>query len=490
MAEQKRFAGMATRSELRAANNLGVTFNSTKMSQKKLRRPEFEILDAYYESRQYNHLPPWDKSQGENAAEHVPIRQRRPRLQFAYAKVLCSRLASKLVGSRTFPQFKIEDDPDTEEYLRLIKKKSGLASMIMEPVKRMLAVGSSLVRFSIVNGQFKLSYYMAKWCFPEFDTNGNLEFCKIQYCYDDEADRDEKNRPKKKWYRMDLGKQKDILYDNPEYQQDSEPAFTVVAVADHNLGFVQAEWFKTGDVPNSIDGYSLIQDITDFIDELNYSLSQSSNAIQYNQDPQLALKGMDEDEMDKLIRSSAKAWNLGREGSAEFLEAGMNGVTAASELRDKIRTSIQDLTRVVMLDPEKIVGSAQSAKAMEVLHGPLVELIDELRPQLEKHLTALILKMAFTNFIAASRGMEVPIPIPPGYAPLSLDISTTWPEVFAPTMQDLQQKVSIATSVAAGNIISRETMTKWLAKEFGVENIEEEIAKIAAQPTLNPFGSF
>ena len=488
MAEHKRFAGIGGRSELKAANNLGVLSIKGKEA-KKYRKPELEALDKYYESRQYNHLPDWDKS-AESPDEHIPVRKRKPRIQYAYAKTLCNQLAAKLVGRRTFPNLKIEDDPDTEEYLRLIKKTSGLNYKMIEPVRRMLASGSSLVRFSIVEGQWKLQYFMSKWCYPEFDKANGLESVRIQYCYDDEADRDYRNMPKKKWYRMDLGKQADVLYDNPEYTEGGEPVFKVVAKADHGLGFVQAEWIKTGDVNNSIDGFSLIKDVTDFIDELNYSLSQSSVAISYNQDPQLAISGIDEDEMEKLIRSSMKAWNLGREGEANFLEAGMNGVTAANELRDRMQQNMADITRVIMLDPEKIVGSAQSAKAMEVLHGPLVELVEELRPQLESHIKSLVLKMAFTNLVVDSRGGPAPVPIPPGYQPQSLDISMTWPDIFPPTMQDLQQKVAVATSAAAGNIISRETMTKWLAKEFGVENIEEEIAKIAAQPVINPFGGF
>lgn len=490
MAETKRFLGLSSRAELRAANNLGTIMSSTKNQMKKLRKPELELFDAYYESRQYDSLAPWDTT-NEADGSYVPVRKRKPRLQYSYAKVLCSRLASKLVGTRTFPSFNVELDPDTQEYLRLVIKTSGLKAKIVEPVRRALAAGSSLVRFSIVNGQWKIQHFLAKWCFPEFDNLGNLEFVKIQYVYDDENDRDQKNQPKKKWFRMDLGKFADTLYDNPEYKQDVDnPVFTPVATANHELGFVQGEWIKTSEVPNSADGYSVICDIMDFIDELNYSLSQSSTAIQYNQDPQLTIKGMDEDEMEKLIRSSMKAWNLGREGEAGFLEAGMSGVEAANEFRDKIRSNVQDITRVILLDPEKIVGSAQSAKAMEVLHGPMVELIEELRPQMEKHLTNLVLKMAMTNLIIDSRGGEAPIPIPPGYKPQSLDITVGWPEIFAPTMQDLQQKVSIAVSAASGNLISRETMTKWLAKEFNVENIEEELAKIAAQPVINPFGGF
>lgn len=488
MAETRRFAGLVTRSELRAANNLGVVYAGSSLKQK-FRRPELDLFDAYYEGRAYVGLPPWDQAQFSDG-QYVPIRQRCPRIQYEFAKVLSSRLASKLVGSRTFPLLKIEEDPDTEAYLQAISQSGRLKAYLIEPVRRMIVAGSSFVRFYVVEGQFKVQSYLSKWCYPEFDNAGNLESIRIQYVYEDEADRDSQGKPKKKWFKLELGKFKDIKYDNPEFNGDSDPRFKVVSSVPHNLGFVQGEWLRTSEKTNSVDGDSLIEPVLGFIDELNYSLSQSSTAVQYNQDPQLALTKMDEEDVDKLIRSSAKAWNLGKEGEASFIEASMTGVEKALELRDKVRMSIQDVTRIIMLDPEKIVGNAQSAKAMEVLHGPMVELIEELRPMLEKSITSLIVKMSLANLMLNEEGAPTPVMIPDGYEPLSMNVIVQWPEIFPMTMQDLQQKVAIANSVASANIISRETMMKWLAKDFGVENIEEELAKIAAQPVINPFGGF
>jgi hypothetical protein len=487
MAETRRFAGLASRSELRAANNLGVIYAGTNLKQK-YRKKELELYDSYYERRQYVGLVPWDQQNDDGT--YTPVRERCPRVQYSFAQVLASRLGSKLVGSRTFPLVKVEDDPDTEAYFQAIIKASRLKAYIIEPIRRMLIAGSSFIRFYVVDGQFKLQGYLSKWCYPEFDSAGNLDSIRIQYVYEDEADLDEKGKPKKKWYRLDLGKTSDVLYDNPEFNGETEPKFKVVSTANHNLGFVQGEWLKSSEKNNSIDGDSLIEPVLGFIDELNYSLSQSSQAVQYNQDPQLAINAMDEDEVEKLIRSATKAWNLGKEGEAKFLEAGMSGVEAADTLRDKMRLAVQDVTRIILLDPEKIIGSAQSGKAMEILHGPMIELIEELRPMLEKYLSALVLKMAVTNLMLVESGALAPVMIPDGYAPQSLDITISWPEIFPPTMEDLRTKVSIATQVSSANIISRETAMKWVAKDFGVENIEEELAKIAAQPVINPFGGF
>lgn len=488
MAETRRFAGVATRTQLAAANNLSIVL-SKQTARTKYRNPALEIYDSYYEGRQYAGMTPWLQSLS-NDNQYIPVRQRAPLINYKLGQIIVMRLAAKLMGSRTRPEIRVEDDPNTEAFIKAILQTSRLYSNILEPIRRELASGSVLVRFAIVNGQYKIEHFLGKWCYPEFDDIGNLTACRIKYIYEDEQDLDSQKNPKKKWFQMDLGQFVDIMYDNPEAKDQSEPVFQEIERVQHDLGFVQAEWMKPNEKQDTFDGDSLIEPIMGFIDELNYSLSQSSNAVSYNQDPQLAIKNMDEEELETLIRSTTKAWNLGKEGEAAFLEASLEGVKTAMDLRDKMKIGVQDLTRVVMLDPEKIVGSAQSAKAMEVLHGPMVELVEELRPQLEKHLQSLILKMAMATLLMNSRGDIVPIEIPVGYVPKSATLTFVWPPIFPLTMQDLQQKVSIASSATGANLISRETATKWLAKDFGVENIDEELAKIAAQPILNPFGGF
>lgn len=102
--------------------------------------------------------------------------------------------------------------------------------------------------------------------------------------------------------------------------------------------------------------------------------------------------------MDQLIRSSVKAWNLGKEGKAEFLESSLNGVETAEKFRGNVILNIQHIARVIFLDPEKTVEHAQSGRAMEVLHGPLVELVEELQPMVERTIINLILKNDVDDF--------------------------------------------------------------------------------------------
>lgn len=492
MADRK-WAGMMSRSEKRIQNTLGVIAAENVGKVRLYRRDILETYDKYYENRQYDGKMDWDvaaRLSCEDNGQFISIRDRKPRVVFAFARVLCSRLASKLVGSETFPTLIVEDDPESQMFFQLVSKLAMLQARLLEPMRRCLSSGAVFVRFNFVEGSLKLEHFNSKYCYPEFAPNGELSSIRIQYVYESPDERDTNGNPLKRWYKLELGSLTDILFDNPPYKEGAQPVFEEKESVTHGLGYVQGQWFRTSEDKHYPDGYSVIGDILGFVDSINYSLSQSDQAVAYNQEPQLVLNGLETEEMDHMIRSSTKAWHLGKEGTAEFLENSMTGVEAANELRDKMRLGIQDIARVVLMDPEKMVAHAQSGKALEILHAPMVELITELRPMIEGQMRDLIMKIALTVLNLMQQGIDTGMTIPPGWTPKSLNLTFQWPPIFPMTMMDLQQKVAVASSATGASIISRETATRWLAKDFGILDVEEEIAKVAAQPVINPFGAF
>jgi hypothetical protein len=488
--KQKRWGSSLSRTAKRVANNLGIIDKTDSGPRVQLHRSDkLNTLQAYYENRQYNSLAPWEPKCGD---DYVKVRQRKPRIIVPFAKTLSSRIASKLVSKANFPTLKIEDDPEATEFFKAVMKAANLQAKLAEPVRETLALGSGFVRFYLVPNAIKVEHYGANYCYPEFDEAGQLEFVRVQYVYYSEGEYDQNGEKLRRWFRRDFGKFEEIDYDNPVYDPEatSVPEFQETERVTHNLGFVQGEWFRTSENTHTPDGFSLHEDIMPFIDELCYNLSQSSQAIGYNQDPQLLVSGMDVDMIDNLIRSSQKAWNMGREGKAEFLEASLTGPQMGTEFRKEVKQYAQDATRIVFLEPEKMAAHAQSGRAMEVLHGPMVELVEELRPIFEPSFIQLVLKMGMATLMMARAGMPVPVTFPPAWFPASLNMSADWPPVFPMTLEDLQKKVSIAASLGNSRIMSKETMTGWLARDFGVEDIQEELAKIEAQPIDNPFGGF
>lgn len=488
-----RFSGLSRLQE-HAKNNLGVIYGGGGKRNAMFRDDCLDLLDQYYDGTQYANLIPWDDATRGVDEKYVPVRQRQPRINYRAPKVLVDKVTAKIVGASVFPKFKIEDDPDDSNFFRTVAKAANLRKGLMEPVRYALTAGSSFCRYYIVNGAVRMEAYKSKYCYPVFDDAGELESVTIKYIYEDQEDRDAQGNFKLKWYRLDLSKASDIMYDNPEYQENvTNPQFNVVEEMPHGLGWVQGEWLRTGEDRHCPDGPSLIEPIMDFFDELNYSLSQTSQAVSYNQDPQLVFKGMDEEETEKLIRSSQKGWHIGRDtASAEFLETELGGVKTAEETRDHMRGWMLDVARVVLHDPEKMVAAAQSGKALEVLNAPLVELVDELRTMFEPSFRNLLIKIGMTLLHVMAAGAETILEVPPKYSPSSLDLVLTWPPIYPLTLEDLLKKSQIATAITQAKVISHETITHWLAPDFGVEDIDEELAKIedegVNQPWLNPFG--
>lgn len=481
-------SGRLSRLRRFAQNNLGVIMTDDMAATQVFRDPQLDVLDQYYDGTQYDDLMNWETAMA--SEEYIPVRKRKPRINHRMAKAITDRVTSKLVGQATFPKFTIEDDPDDSAFFKAVQDSCSFRAKLVEPIRKSLIGGSALVRYGLVEGQIIIQGYSGKYCYPVFDDVGNLESVDVKFVYDDWEDIKPNGAPRQKWFRIQLTKTADIFYNNPEYKAGVKPEFVVVNQNNHDLGFVQAEWLKTRDDDFEPDGPGIFSAILDDIDDINYSLSQSSQAISYGQEPQLVINGLVEEELDALTKSSQKGWNLGRDGKAEFLETSLAGVERAEEARGKDRQRMLDVARVVMQDPEKMIGQAQSGRALEILFAPLVELIDELRTVYEPKLRNLLLKIGITILMYEDRGEETDIAIPPGYKPSSLQLSVQWPSLFPPTLQDIQTMVQAANTAAMANLVSRESLTRWLAPVFQIDDIDAELEKISEQPVMNPFGSF
>lgn len=468
-------------------NNLGVISVSKSLEDSVVRSKKLAELDRYYENKQYDKLLPWETKS--TIFNRIGLRDKKPKIVYPFAQTLTSRVASKLVGERVFPSFTIVESPDDQQLFAAVVRESNLQAFLTEPMRKLLALGSMFVRFYLTEGSYKLEWYNPKYCYPTFGDDGDLESVEVKYIYEDPSQKDNQGNYKRLWFKMLLNRTEEVIFDNPEYKENVEPDFEEVDRVEHGMGFVQGEWFKTS-VTKEIDGPSLYSEILGFIDEFCYNLSQSSKAVQYNQDPQLTIRGMQKEELEDLIRSSETTWSLGREGEASFLETNLNGVQIAADLRTRVKQDIQEITRVLMLDPEKIVGSAQSAKAMEVLYGPMKDLIDELRPVVGASLKRLTLKLGAATMLSHAKGMAVPFNIPPGYQVKSIDLKVKWPAIFPLTIEDLQKLANVVSVFSSSKVVSRRTLLAYVAEHFNIENIDVELEQINAEPVINPFGGF
>jgi hypothetical protein len=83
----------------------------------------------------------------------------------SFAKMLSSRVTSKLIGKQTWPKLTIEDDELSNEYFQAIIKNAKLRSRLLEPMRRNLGSGAVFVRFAIIAGRWKFEHFLSKYCF-------------------------------------------------------------------------------------------------------------------------------------------------------------------------------------------------------------------------------------------------------------------------------------------------------------------------------------
>ena len=483
-------ATMRSRTQERIRNKLGIIpLSRAEDGIRRWRSDYLHELDNYMESKQYDDKTNWWEA--ESSEEFIEIRDRKPCVIFPLPRIHAERVNSKLFGLEVFPKFQIQDDQEAEELIAEMLRSVKFRSHIKEAGEIALAKGACFVSFRHQVDQIVIETHNPNHCYPEFDQSGELEFVKVLFVFKDETDIDEETKkPKEKWHRKDFSKFIDIEYDNPVYRPDVMPEFKVMDSVNHNLGFVQGVWLKTTHDPRKLEGKSIIHDIRDFTDSLCYNLSQSDRATEAVTDPQTVFSGMTNDELEDLIRSSRRAWALGREGTAQFLEPSGTGIQSANEQDIRLQKAADQITRAIHHDPDKIIGSAQSAVAMKVMHEPLIGLINEMRPLLEERLIFLVVKI-FGLLVMLNR-MGIPGPIKftkKNYMPKNLDIVCRWGEIFPPTIADDQQKSSLLLQLANGNIISRRTALVEVVKAGIVEvkDIDKELSEINTQKQFNTY---
>lgn len=488
----KRFFGLS-RSEKRAVQNLGINQN-TGVQKRHYRSAVLNKVDQYLNNTQYNHLAEWDDSLQGSDGQHIKLKNRKPKIIFPFAKIFQDRISSKLAGHSTFPKFNIEEDEETNYFVNNVIIPNTFFKAKMQSLAKDLALRTSaFMRFKIVEGRVELIKYNTNFCYPIFDAQNELESVEVKYIFDTDEINEATGKTIKKWFKAEFTKNADIIYDNPEYNEGEEPIFQVDEQVDHGLGFVQGEWFRFGDDIHGVDGEDdpIIYQMCEFIDCLNYNLSLSDQATNYGTEPQLAITGLDSEDAENLIKSASKTWLLGREGQANFLETSNTGVNTAMLQRDNYLKLFQHVARIVLLDPEKMAANAQSGKAMEVMHAPMVELINEMRPWLEKGMKKLLQKITSVIVFLNNSGFETDYLTPPNWFPQSLNFKCSWPPIFELTTQDKQQIVSLGIQVANANIVSRDTILRWVQAQgvdFGVEDFEFEMQKVNSQQQFNTFG--
>ncbi len=128
-------------------------------------------------------------------------------------------------------------------------------------------------------------------------------------------------------------------------------------------------------------------------------------------------------------------------------------------------------------DADKM-GAAQSGRALEIMHQPLIWLADNLRVSYgEGGLLTLLQMVAKAGARTRIKVAGKPLPLFPADTVFTL----RWPAWFQPTEADKQTQASTLVALRDGGMISRKTAVKEIAAEYDIEDVEAELVEITSE---------
>lgn len=479
---------------------------------------DLDRLESYYRCAQDDHKKyDWDGMFLGYGAEadiapgwFVPYKRRKPSSRYDLAKVIVNRLTSMLFGSDRFPELRVPGDEDAEDYVKALSEAARLPMRMAEARSLGGSCGTVALSWGFVKGKPRVEVHNAKHCtvlrwtdMSEMRVGAALK----AYCYPRRVFENGKLVVKDFFYARYWDETQEIVWE----PMTREVASTVMwsnaprRVIQHGFGFVPFYWVQNIPDSQDPDGESDYDGLCDTLDEINQLLSATGRGTKSNVDPTLVVK-MDPANNDGMLKrgSDNVIWSP---GGAEYLELRGSSTQVALLLADKLRGYVLDAASVVLADPEKLSGAAQSAQALRILYAPMLAKCDVLREQY----TAFAVVPILGDMLKAAKAVsgrkeavtsegarvvvvtEVVLPprveqsgetvkVTPRTPGTSEDIICNWNPYFAPTWADINQ-ATIAVKAANGDkpVISQETAIAAVQSLFGVTDVASELERIKEQ---------
>jgi len=477
---------------------------------------DLDRLESYFRKRQDEHKRyDWDghlMGYGDQAdikpGWYVPYKLRKPAARYDLAAVIVTRFTALLFGSDRFPELRVEGDEDAEDYIKALCEASRLPAKLIEGRNLGGAEGTSGYSFAFVNGVPRIEVHNAKHCTVTRweDSAEHVVGSVIKaYAYPRVVYEGGKAKTKVFYYARVWDEVSDTVWSAiPKDLAESPQWWRAPSVrTDHGLGFTPFYWVQN--TPDSLDPYgdggSDYEGLCDQFDELNQLLSAVSKGTKSNVDPTLVIHDDPVNNTGSIRKGSENA--IYSKGGAAYLEIKGEAVRATIELLERLRAYILDAASVVLPDPEKLSGAAQSAQALRILFSPMLAQADILREQYGEHAVKpmLIGMLRAARVIAARPPIPAP-PLPDGTASelqpavilpprivegvptertpgTSEALTLNWNPYFSPTWVDIQAASVAATTANGGKpVVSQRTTVQALQSLWGVTDVDAEMDEL------------
>jgi hypothetical protein len=468
----------------------------------------------------------WDKS--------VPLQERAPAVRSMLARTAGRRLASMIFGERSWPRvtprataYQVTlSQTDLDAIGALLDELCDVASLrvvMHQALVQGLRSGSVCMVLCFRDGLPAVDFVPAKWCTPDLSPSGAVRSVLVEW---QTLGKDDKGNNVLYAHRRTIDASADTTF-VPQVN-DGRPLTWSRVEQSYALEFCPVVWCRNQVDPTDTgcDGYPLAHGLEDEIGALDLALSQGHRNALYNGEPQMVRTGVDAEappmgpegrnvDPEKFSwlnapknalnalsgwvtgaasgaakKAPGTIWNLPTGSDAKLLESTGAGMTIIGQNADRLRRVILDAVGVVLADPQTLGSGDISARALTLMHAPMLDVCDNLREEYGRLLlsvldgffrlctTATVREGALLSSLAAALpalDRQKRVRVDGSAAWLALPLSLTWGPYFEPSWSDVTAGIAAARAGFEGGIVSRETAVRMIAPLTGVTDTDEEL---------------
>lgn len=419
-----------------------------------------------------------------DAGEYIKLAQRKPSVRYNLSRLLVEDSISLLFGEGRFPRVTCADQKSMQILADVIDE-TGLCEVLQDAAFRG-SIGSIAILMRVLDGRLFFDVMDTTFLTPAWNPLAPDTLLSVTEQYKVRGDVLKEmgyaiadlDLQAQFWFRRiwDLSGENWFLpwKVNPT-QSDPGPMLDEARTVKHQLGFVPIAWIKNLSGGDQYDGACTFKPAIDTQIEIEYQLSQAGRGLKYSSDPTLLIKEPAGDG-EPIVRSAANALVVDKDGDAKLLEINGTAAAAVIEYVKALREMALETIHGNRSSADK-VSSAQSGRALEMLHQPLIWLADKLRTSYGARGLLPLMRMV----VAARRKVALKLfdqEIPE--FPAGLRLSLEWPPWFHATATDKGDNAMRIGALYDKGLLSRPTALAVLQDENGIADIQEEIVQIDA----------
>lgn len=483
-------------------------------------------LRAYFKSEQYQGLADFFTGKKPGGAEEVPLAERAPCVVYPLPKNATAQVVKFMFGATTFPTLEVEEESEgdnheaIEDALRKFVTYEKVRPAITKLARKTISSSTGVIILGVRRGRFVYESPDAQDCIPTFeDDNPSLPVKELEWAFQyDATEYSEKEKrlvTTRTWFRRTYTATEIVDYAPVEAVPDVAPEWTVSKRTAHGLKRCPVLWVRNCAESSELDGHSLYGEMLNEIDALNFALSQRHKGIRFFGNPQPYETNVDEDdgpEADGRVASGGgplgavaeKAtkiapehiWSYRGNATVGVFETTGAAFKAATDHVNDIRQRMIESMSVVLAGVSDAMGQGGgdvSARLLKLLYAPLLSLVAEYQDETwgDVLVAMLTMQLAIMRDLGPERmGFKDAKLLTDWYASLErkfddgsteimpLPVTLQWGDPFPPNNEDVQVSVTAAGDAVQNGLISQETGAKFVARLFGVVDVEGELADI------------